>query len=117
MEHQLAVSQLIGNYGITLDDGERLYAALYPLLEQGDTISLDFQDVTIFASPFFNAGIGRLLESFSAEQLNCHLIPINLSLAGQSALRRVIENAKAYYGSATVQNAVNGVLHEQAITA
>jgi ABC-type molybdate transport system substrate-binding protein len=118
MEHQfIAVSQLIGNYGITLDDGDALYAALHPLLTEGRRVTLDFAGVTIFASPFFNASIGRLLAYFSSDFLNAHLTPVNLSAAGQGTLRRVIENAKAYHGSAAVQDAVDQVLDEQALVA
>lgn len=118
MERKLVVvSQLIGNYGITLDDGDVLYAAIQPLLAGGYAVDLDFQGVTIFASPFFNAAIGRLLSSFSSDQLNANLNPINLSSAGTGTLRRVIENAKSYYGSPAVKDAVDRVLDERAMVA
>ncbi|MGI0494044.1 STAS-like domain-containing protein [Alkalinema pantanalense CENA528] len=113
----ILVSQLIGNYGITLEDGEKLHDILSPLIAQGTDITLDFSNVTIFASPFFNAAIGRLVSEFSAEQLNTHLHPINLAPAGQNTLKRVIENAKAYQNNPTLRDAIDRVLDEQALTA
>jgi STAS-like domain of unknown function (DUF4325) len=109
------VSQLVGNYGITLDDGEILHNVLYPLLEDGYSITVDFQGMTIFASPFFNAAIGRLLANFSAEFLKENLKPINLSAAGEGTLRQVIKNASAYYSNPVTRAAVDRVLHEQSI--
>jgi STAS-like domain of unknown function (DUF4325) len=116
MGHKLIlVSHIIGDYGITLDDGDTLYNTIAPLLSDGFSITLDFQNVTIFASPFFNASIGRLFATFSEDFLKTNLNRINLSSAGQGTLHRVIENAKVYYGSAVTQEAVDFVLSEQAI--
>jgi hypothetical protein len=112
--HKVVVSKLIGSYAITLEDGETIYSVIYPLLQSGNTVELDFQDVEIFASPFFNAAIGRLLAEFTPDHLRTHLNPTNLLPAGAGTLRRVIENAKEYYGSEAVQAAVDRVLDEQA---
>lgn len=116
MAHRLViVSQLVGNYGITLDDGETLYNVLYPLLQEGSSLTADFQDMTIFASPFFNASIGRLLASFSTDVLKEKLKPINLSSAGEATLRQVIKNASAYYSNPVTRAAVDRVLHGQSV--
>jgi hypothetical protein len=112
--HKVIVSELIGSYAITLEDGETIYSVIHPLLQSGNTIELDFQDVEIFASPFFNAAIGRLLAGFTADYLRAHLYPVNLLPVGEATLRRVIENAKEYYGSEAVQSAVEHLLDEQA---
>ena len=117
MERQsVTVSQLIGSYGITLNDGRTVYAAIQPLLTQGNIINLDFQDVTIFASPFFNAAIGRLFSEFDSDYLNEHLQFNNLSSAGNGTLRQVLKNAKDYYTSEVTREAVDRVLHEVAIS-
>jgi hypothetical protein len=111
---EVIVSNLIGSYGITLQDGETIYGVICPLLQAGDTVVLNFQDMEIFASPFFNASVGRLLSKFTDEYLRTHLDPINLTRVGQATLRRVIENAKEYYENDDVRAAVDQVLDEQA---
>lgn len=113
----IVVSQLIGGYGVTLEDGEAVYDAIHPLLSQDVDVTLDFRDVTIFASPFFNAAIGRLVSEFSAKQLNDRLHFVKLSAAGQSTLQRVIENARAYQNDPGLRDAVDRVLDEQAMVA
>ena len=48
---------------MTLEDGEAVYRQIHDPLVHGETVELDFDGVNIFASPFFNAGIGRLRRS------------------------------------------------------
>lgn len=116
MERKLVnVSELIGSYGITLNDGHAVYAAIQALLAEGNIVTIDFQDVTLFASPFFNAAIGQLLSEFKSDYLNEHLQFDNLSSAGNGTLRQVLKNAKAYYDSEVTRDAVDRVLHEAAI--
>ena len=55
------VKELVGENAMTLGDGEAIYARIHDPLIQGETVELDFDGVQLFASPFFNAGIGRLL--------------------------------------------------------
>jgi hypothetical protein len=111
----VTVSQLIGSYGITLNDGREVYSSIQALLAQGNIVTLNFQDVTLFASPFFNAAIGQLLSEFKSDYLNEHLYFDNLSSAGHGTLRQVLKNAKAYYNNELTREAVDRVLHEAAI--
>jgi hypothetical protein len=115
LKQTIAAASLIGEYGITLNDGRTVYAAIQPLLIQGNVINLDFQDVTIFASPFFNAAIGRLFSEFDSDYLNEHLHFNNLPSAGEGTLRQVLKNAKDYYTSEVTREAVDRVLHEVSI--
>jgi hypothetical protein len=118
MEHQTIIAaSLIGSYGITLEDGDTVYSAIAPLLAEGDTIELDFKEISHFAAPFFNAAIGRLFDSFTADYLNTHLHMLNLSPAGRGTLSQVMKNAEAYYSDIAVRNAVDYVLDQQAMMA
>jgi hypothetical protein len=64
-----------------------------------ETVELDFDGVEVVASPFFNAGIGRLLADLSPDLLNAHLRFAHLSVLADRILRRVIENARDYYAA------------------
>jgi hypothetical protein len=108
------VRDAIGAYAVTLADGEIVYHSIHPELRAGRPVQLDFADVEVFASPFFNAAVGTLLKDISAEDLNDLLGIANLSPAGTHVLRRVIENAKQYYQDATVRRAVDAMLEERA---
>ena len=116
LKQTIAAAPLIGEYGITLNDGHTIHAAIQPLLAKNNIVTLDFKDVTIFASPFFNAAIGRLFSEFDSDYLNEHLQFNNLSSAGEGTLRQVLKNANDYYNNPLTREAVDRVLHEVAMS-
>lgn len=115
---QIKVKDLVGENAMTLEDGEAIYARIHDPLTQGETVELDFDGVQVFASPFFNAGIGRLLADVAADTLNARLKFEHLSDFGARVLRRVIENAKDYYAApADRQRAIDRIVHDNAVAA
>lgn len=112
------VKELVGENAMTLDDGEVIYARIHDPLTRGETVELDFDGVQVFASPFFNAGVGRLLGELTADTLNTHLKFEHLSGFGNRVLRRVIENAKDYYATpADQRNAIDRIVQDNAVAA
>jgi len=99
---------------ITLDDGQKVYEKIHPELMAGHPIELDFDKVSVFASPFFNSAIGHLLKDIKPEDLNRYLKVSNLTPAGMEVLKRVIENAKQYYLNNSARKALDDILSEQA---
>lgn len=104
---RIDVHALIGEVGITLEDGQMVYDLVHPMLQAGKAVELDFKGVDILASPFLNAAIGHLLEDIQPDDLNRLLRIENLVPAGMFTLRRVIENAKQYYSDQHVHQAVD----------
>lgn len=114
----IKIKDLVGKNAMTLDDGEAVYSLIHDPLVHGETVELDFDGVEVFASPFFNAGIGRLLGDLNAETLNTKLKFDHLSSFGARVLRRVIENANEYYGaSAPQRQEIDRIVHDNAIAA
>ena len=108
--------EIVGEYCITLEDGQKVYDLIHPQLVAGCSVELSFTGVKVFASPFFNFAIGQLLVDIHADELNRLLKITNLNAVGASVLKRVIENAKRYYSDEHFYNAVDEVLAEQAIS-
>lgn len=114
MQH-IAVKDLVGENAMTLDDGEAIFRRIHDPLARGETVELDFKGVEIFASPFFNAGVGRLLADLQPDILNTHLKFQHMSALGDRVLRRVIENAKEYYAASPEQRqAIDRIVHDTA---
>jgi hypothetical protein len=99
---------------ITLEDGQKVFDLIHPDLLAGHIVELDFTNVTVFASPFFNSAIGRLLKDIKPDNLNRLLKITNLVPAGLTVLKRVIENSKEYYSNEGARKARDEVLLEQA---
>lgn len=110
---KIDVFKVTGENCITLEDGQKIYDMIHSELSAGNNVELDFENVKIFASPFFNSAIGRLLKDFKSEDLNRLLKITNLNPTGMSVLKRVIENAKEYYSNPDMRKAVDDVLLEQ----
>ena len=114
----IKVKELVGKNAMTLDDGKAVYARILDPLTHGETVELDFDGVEVFASPFFNAGVGRLLGDLTSDTLNSLLKFQHLSDFGARVLRRVIENAKEYYGaSAPQRQEIDRIVNDNAIAA
>jgi hypothetical protein len=115
MIEKVKVKDVIGENCITLDDGQKIYDIIEPLLTAEQEVELDFSDVRIFASPFMNAAIGQLLLGIDTAQLDRLLIvdrnkitPVGLAVMG-----RVIQNAKEYYSDESIRQAVDEVLDSE----
>lgn len=111
---KVSVATDVGRNCITLDQGERVYDAIHPVLKAGEPVELDFVGVSVFASPFFNAAIGRLLADIKPDSLNSLLRIDHLSLSGLEVLKHVIENSKNYYSDPKEQAALDRILADQA---
>ncbi|MBF0607940.1 MAG: STAS-like domain-containing protein [Candidatus Magnetobacterium sp. LHC-1] len=104
----------IGEICITMQDGQKIFDQIHPILLAGNTVELNFENVNLFASLFFNASIGRLLEDIKSEDLNRLVKITNINSIGRTAFRRSIENAREYYGNKKRRDAVDEVLLQQA---
>lgn len=109
----LRIHQLVGSNCITIEDGLAVYQKILPELQAKHTIELDFADVKLFASPFFNAAIGQLYKDFSSDDLNNLLKMRGLTANGSIVLRKVTENAKIYYSSERARSAVELVVNAE----
>jgi len=106
------VKEIVGENAITLEDGQGVYDRIRPALGRGEAVELDFSDVTVFASPFFNAAVGQLLKDNQPEAIDRLLRVDNLNSVGHDLMRRVIENAQRYYSSPDYRAAQAKVLQE-----
>lgn len=104
------VHEIVGEDAITFDDGQSVFDRIKPELDANHEVVLDFDGVSVFASPFFNAAIGQLLKNIKPEDLNRLLRIEKLNPTGHEVLRRVIENAKKYYASDDYRKAQTRIL-------
>lgn len=114
---ELNVSELIGPFCITFDDGDKIHAAYRPAFDRGETIFPDFTGTRIFVSQFFNAAVGKLLKDYGIEEVRSRLKFLNLPAAANAPLRRSVENAERYYRDSQYRDALDRVLAAQAVEA
>jgi hypothetical protein len=100
---------------MTQQVGQELYEKIYPTLQAGESVELDFVGVKRFLSVFFNFAIGQLLRDINPEVLDRLLVVSNLNSIGQQTLDRVLENARLYYSDSGYREAVDEMIREQSI--
>jgi hypothetical protein len=110
----LNIRDITGEYAISADHGQQVYDQVHSDLLDGRSVELDFAEVKIFASAFFNFAIGQLLKDISTDDLNRLLKISNLNPSGISILRHIITNAKRFYSDSQYQTAVEAVMDEYA---
>lgn len=110
----ISVFKEIGTNCITIEDGQNIFKQVHPFLTKGEAVTLDFEGVSVFASPFFNAAVGQLLRDIKPEALNRLLNLAHLTDNGKVVLRRVIENSKQYYSDSVARKAIDEILNEEA---
>jgi hypothetical protein len=111
---KFVVKDTIGRRCIIKEDGQKMYEAIRGSLQNGETVTLDFDGVQQFAAPFFNVAIGLLLHDMAAADLRRLLHMEHLNTTGQGVVERVLENAVQYHGDKAYRTLVNAILEQQA---
>jgi len=111
---KLSIKDQIGPRCIIKEDGQKIYDEIYKPLKSGENVSLDFNGVSQFASPFFNFAIGQLLKDIPEADLRRLLQIENLNETGRLVVERVIENAAKYHGDKDFRKIVDDILEQQA---
>jgi len=104
---KLSISNLFEDSCLTIDDGNKLYELIHGPLSAGESVELVFAGVRFFATPFFNASIGRLLADFSVEELRERLVILHAAQHGEDVIRTVVEFAKRYYSDEPFRRAID----------
>jgi hypothetical protein len=110
----LSIKNQIGPRCIIMEDGQRIYEIIHGPLKKGETVTLDFEGVRQFASPFFNFAIGQLLKDIPEVDLRRLLQIENINETGNLVVERVIENAAKYHGELDYRKIVDDMLEQQA---
>jgi hypothetical protein len=111
---RLCIKDQIGPRCIIKEDGQKVYDSIHNALRNSETVTLDFEEVNQFASPFFNFAIGQLLKDVSEADLRRLLHIEHLSETGRLVVERVIENAAKYNGDKDYRKIVDDILERQA---
>lgn len=83
--------------GATTDEGLPIYNKIISWLDNGETVTLDFDQVELVTTAFLNVVIGRLYEKYTSEELNSLLKFKNLTNGIAIRIKTVANTAKNYY--------------------
>lgn len=93
----IKVKDVVGATAVGPREGATLREAVDCCLSDGHSVTVDFEGVKVFASPFFNYGLAALLKTYGADDLRRRLRVTNLDGFGKRILKRSMDQAKIYY--------------------
>jgi hypothetical protein len=94
---KLDVSQIVGKTAVSREGGLKLKDAIEGALVANKRICLDFAQIQVYASPFFNTSVAPYLGKMTFQELKERVSFENLSPVGKSLLNQVIHNAIDFY--------------------
>lgn len=93
----IKVREIVGSNAISMNSGGKLKTAIIQYWDNSEKIELNFSEIDVFASPFFNASIGALLKDKDIKELQGKLVFEGISDHGRRLLNLVIGNALKFY--------------------
>jgi len=92
---RLSIVEIAGQYCGTHSEGEKIYRALAPLLGGHEKVELDFDQVELTSSSFFNELFGRIIEEFGENYIDDYLSYVSLKPRHKFVLDRTRHAAPA----------------------
>lgn len=82
---------------LSITNGEIIKNVIEENIENSEKIILDFDGITLFATPFFNLVIGHFIIKLTPEVFNNKIKCINLTELGSTTLQYSYDNACMIY--------------------
>lgn len=83
--------------GFSADDAAKLNVVIEPLISEGDKIVVDFSEITIFTTLFFNNVFAKYILQIGPDEYARQFELRNLSELGETTYKHSYENALKYY--------------------
>lgn len=110
IKHTINIKDLVGDFCITVDDGQILYGEIYHDLGNDIRVEVNFERTKILATPFLNAAIGQLYRDFTPLEMNDLIEITNVPYHSLLTVELTLENAKRYWTDSIYRQAVDDVL-------
>ncbi len=97
-EVPLSLFGMVGSaYCVSSADGQKVFRRLATAINDGKKVAVSFANVEYLTSAFLNAAIGQLYGHFAPEHIRRHVRLVGISKPDATLLKRVVENARAYF--------------------
>ncbi len=112
---KLKVIDIVGSERcIIREDGQKIYDKIHDELANKKDVTLDFDGMRLYASPFFNFAIGKLFKDIDPDTINAKLHIENINKTGSMIIKCVKENSNKYHNDVNYREVVDSILEQQA---
>ncbi len=100
---RIRISEFIRNdTAVTSEEGENLYVKISEALGNRQAVILDFATISLVTPTFLNAAVGQLYGTYDSAFLKVYLKQDNMPREDRLLLKKVIDNARRYFGKDTL---------------
>ena len=89
--------------GFSANDAACLGTIIEPMVGKGEKIEIDFSNIKIFTTLFFNIALTKYIVQFGPKKYEEMFDVLNLSDVGQSTYQHSFDNAVEYYKLSAAQ--------------
>lgn len=98
----IKIREIIGKNAVSMKQGDILYSLLKPAFDgninkDNYKIIIDFEDVSVISSPFFNASVCLMLKDYSIKDCQKVLVFENTKQDTKNILNIALQNAINFY--------------------
>lgn len=86
-------------FALAEDDGGKVYSAIDSALGNNDKVCVDFNQISLFATPFFNTSLGAIILKYGIEKFDKMVEIKNLDDLGKETYQHSRNNAIAFLKS------------------
>lgn len=83
----------ISPFALAEEDGIVLFNAISEKLDAGETVQVDFSEINLFATPFFNASLGAVILKYGIEKFDERVAVVGLDDLGMETYNHSRDNA------------------------
>lgn len=80
-------------FALAEEDGKKVYDAIDNALENNNGICVDFNQISLFATPFFNTSLGAIILKYGIEKFDAMVEIKNLDALGEETYQHSRNNA------------------------
>lgn len=84
-------------FALAEEAGLKLRKKILEMWDKYDNIIVDFKNINIFATPFFNYSLGYCILNFGPDDYSKKITVINLNVLGEETYKHSIDNAIEFY--------------------
>ena len=96
--------------GFSANDAECLDSVIEPILKKNEKVQIDFSDIKIFTTLFFNLALTKYVVQLGPKEYDKIFEILNLSEIGQNTYQHSFDNAIEYYNLSNEQKSTQANL-------
>lgn len=105
------IFEITGKAALSMKNGEKVYEIIKANIDGCERIELNFDNVKIFSTPFFNASLGRLASEYDSKNLLEVIKIINITKNGENLIKTSMESSEEVKSSQEYQEKLAAIFN------